>query len=206
MEFDEIYARYAGFVRRSIRRLGVPETAVDDVAQDVFLVVYRRLPSFEGRSSMKTWLFAIVRRVIADYRRARVRRNAFLSIQLTSLDPRATRDAAGMGPLDAALWAEEVRVVQGALSSMSDAHREILVLADVEQMPATEIAGVLGENLNTIYSRIRAARREFERRVSAGMQAHPHSFLSAGPAWPAWGRPRSARQPRACRTRPRSAR
>src|SRR5689334_22836726 len=131
MEFDEIYARYGSFVRRSILKLGAPETALDDIAQDVFLVVHRRLESFEGRASMKTWLFAIVRRVIADYRRTRTRREMVLSLALDGLDVQAVVDLAHAGPLDAVLHAEAVRAAHGILASMNEEHRRLFILAEI---------------------------------------------------------------------------
>src|SRR5882724_509457 len=67
--FSAIYDAYFDFVWRSLRRLGVPEATLDDAAQDVFVVVHRRLPEFEARSTVKTWLFGIVLRVVATHRR-----------------------------------------------------------------------------------------------------------------------------------------
>src|SRR4051794_16597314 len=68
--FEEVYEEHFSFVWRAARRLGAPAAAVDDVVQEVFLVVHRRLPEFAGRSSLKTWLFAIVLRVVRDHRRS----------------------------------------------------------------------------------------------------------------------------------------
>ena len=68
--FDEVYETQFAFVWRTLRRLGVQETNLDDAAQDVFVVVRRRLSTFEQRAALKTWLFGIVLRVSSDYRRA----------------------------------------------------------------------------------------------------------------------------------------
>src|SRR5579864_4142494 len=68
--FRRFYDEHVRFVWRSLLRLGVPEKDVADVAQDVFVIAYRRLPEFEGRSKATTWLFAICLRVAADRRRA----------------------------------------------------------------------------------------------------------------------------------------
>src|SRR5689334_9453575 len=69
--FAEIYDAQFAFVWRSLRRLGVDPSGLDDAAQDVFLVVHRRLPEFEGRASLKTWVYEIVRRVARDHRRTK---------------------------------------------------------------------------------------------------------------------------------------
>ena len=54
LAFDEVYDRWLDFVWRSLRRLGVPQASLDDAVQDVFVVVHRRLSTFEGRSTLKT--------------------------------------------------------------------------------------------------------------------------------------------------------
>src|SRR3954470_18698677 len=69
-----VYEAHVDFVWRGFRRLGVPASRLDDAVQDVFLVVHRRLDSFEVRSSVKTWLFGIALRVARDHHRSRRRK------------------------------------------------------------------------------------------------------------------------------------
>src|SRR5687767_2802019 len=73
--FDQVYDEHVDFVWRSARRLGVPGTFADDVVQQTFLVVHRRLHDFEHRSSVKTWLFSILLRVVQDHRRSMRRKS-----------------------------------------------------------------------------------------------------------------------------------
>ena len=73
--FERIYAEGFPFVFRVLRSLGVHPERLEDAAQDVFTVVHRRLSDFEGRSSVRTWLFGIAQRIAADHRRSE-RRNA----------------------------------------------------------------------------------------------------------------------------------
>ena len=73
-DLARIYQEHFDFVWRSARRLGVPDSAVDDVVQEVFIVVHRQLATFEGRSSMKTWLFGILRNLVLRQRRSWARR------------------------------------------------------------------------------------------------------------------------------------
>ncbi len=70
LDFEAIYDEHFDFVFRNVRRLGVPDAHVDDAVQEVFLVVHRRLAEFEGRSSVKTWIFGVLARVAADHRRS----------------------------------------------------------------------------------------------------------------------------------------
>jgi len=68
--FSELYLEHLPFVYRNVRRLLGAQGVVDDIVQDVFLVALRRLADFEGRSSFRTWLYAILRRVVSNHRRA----------------------------------------------------------------------------------------------------------------------------------------
>ena len=67
--FEAVYREHYAFVWRSVRRLGVPDRELDDVVQEVFVIVHRRLAEFEGRSMVTTWLFGIAYRVVRDHRR-----------------------------------------------------------------------------------------------------------------------------------------
>jgi RNA polymerase sigma-70 factor (ECF subfamily) len=154
----EVYETQFDFVWRSARRLGVASLHVDDVVQEVFLVVHRRLAEFEGRSALKTWLFGITRRVVRDHRRSARRKPAE---PLGSLEP---ADQAGMA--DAQLsQRQETRALHALLDELDEDKREVFVLAELEQMSGPEIAEALDVNLNTVYARLRAARSAFEQAV-----------------------------------------
>jgi RNA polymerase sigma-70 factor, ECF subfamily len=153
-----IYEEHFDFVWRSLRRLGVPLSAVDDAAQDVFVVVHRRLSEFEGKSRLKTWLFSIALNVAQHYRRALARRPQEFGRELDE----EFVDVGSASPQDETLRAEAARLVQSLLESLDDEKRAVLVLAHLEQMPAPEIAEALGIPLNTVYSRLRLARRQFD--------------------------------------------
>jgi RNA polymerase sigma-70 factor (ECF subfamily) len=145
-----------------VRRLGIPAGSVEDAVQEVFVVVHRKLGEFEGRSSLKTWLFGIVLRVVRDQRRAMRRKG----MPLGQEDPETVGDEAGGGPDERAAKAEAVRTLHALLDELDDEKREIFVLAELEQMSVPEIADALGVNLNTVYSRLRAARQQFEEAVT----------------------------------------
>ena len=88
--FEDVYEEHFEFVWRSVRRLGVPEAALDDAVQDVFVVVHRRGSEFEGRSSVRTWLFGIVVHVARAYRRRRAIENAADPDTLADPGPRSS--------------------------------------------------------------------------------------------------------------------
>jgi RNA polymerase sigma-70 factor (ECF subfamily) len=150
-----LYEEYFDFVWRSLRRLGVPLAAVDDATQDVFVVVYRRLSEFEGRSSLRTWLFSIAINIASHYRRARARQR-YQELDEELVDPTQ------VGQEEQALAHEAAGLVYTLLDSLDDERRAVFVLAYFEQMPAREIAQALGIPINTVYSRLRLARRDFE--------------------------------------------
>jgi RNA polymerase sigma-70 factor (ECF subfamily) len=154
----EVYEAHFDFVWRSARRLGIASLHLDDVVQEVFLVVHRRLAEFEGRSSLKTWLFGITRRVVRDHRRSARRKPAE---PLGAIEP-ADLDAAA----DARMTKdEEARLLHAMLDELDEEKREVFVLAELEQMSGPEIADALDVNLNTVYARLRAARAAFESAV-----------------------------------------
>jgi RNA polymerase sigma-70 factor (ECF subfamily) len=158
LRFDVIYDELFEFVWRSARRLGVHEASVDDVAQDVFLVVHRRLDAFEGRSSIKTWLFGITLRVVSDWRRTKRRKGGLLEL------PAEDRLASSATGPDGDLEREQsARLLQALLSELDDDKREVFVMVELDELSAPEVAAVLQIPLNTVYSRLRVAREEFER-------------------------------------------
>ena len=151
--FSEVYARYFRAMWRALRRLGVEPSGLDDAVQDVFVVVHRRLPEFDGRS-LRGWLYAIAVRVASDHRRSASHRRAE-PLAETLVDP-------APDPAQASELSASVRLLHALLAELDDKKRAAFVLGELEELSAPEIAEALGENLNTIYSRLRAARAEFD--------------------------------------------
>jgi RNA polymerase sigma-70 factor (ECF subfamily) len=156
--FGEIHARYFDFVWASLRGLGVPPSALEDAAQEVFVALHRRLPDFEGRSTLKTFLFGIVVGVARNSRRAARRANRLCALY----EVKDVADAHS-SPLEQAVATQALERLARILDQMDDAKREVLVLAEWEQLSAPEIAEALGIGVNTVYSRLRLGRAEFDR-------------------------------------------
>jgi RNA polymerase sigma-70 factor (ECF subfamily) len=159
--FLELYETHLAFVWNGVRRLGVHESAVEDVVQEIFVVVHRKLRDFQGRSSIRTWLFGIAVRVVRHHRRKQRSSGAIASDDLDSLV-----DSTGRSPQESAEQGQMVDILARLLDGLDDDKREVLVLAELEQMTAPEIAEVTDTNLNTVYWRLRTARQEFERIVT----------------------------------------
>jgi RNA polymerase sigma-70 factor (ECF subfamily) len=167
-DFDAVYEAYFDFVWRSLRRLGVPDAQLDDAAQDVFVVGSRRLPEFEARSTLKTWLFGIVLRVVSTLRRTERRKPT----EPLAGEPVDGRTAA---PEELTESAEAARLVRELLTELDEDRRAVFVLAELEEMTAPEISVALSVNLNTVYSRLRAARRDFDAALARHRRRSPES-------------------------------
>lgn len=167
--FGEVYEAHFAFVHRTVRQLGTDPSAIDDVVQEVFLVVHRKLRTFEGRAALKTWLYGIVRRIVRDHRRTRVRKPASPTDDF-ELFASPTR-----GPEEHSADAEAARILLRLLDELDDDRREVFVLTELEQLGAREIAEATGTNVNTVYTRLRAARADF-----AAALARHHRRLERG--------------------------
>ena len=156
-----VYGAHFRYVWRCLRSLGVRDAELEDALQDVFLVVQKRLSAFDGQVELRTWLYAIALRVARKYRsrtsREARRTDASLALESTLAHERAE---------GAAEQNERLSLARRALDALDDEKREVFVLARVEQMSAPEIASVIGIPLNTVYSRLRAARLAFDAEVA----------------------------------------
>ncbi|HYP91227.1 MAG TPA: RNA polymerase sigma factor [Polyangiaceae bacterium] len=157
-----VYEAHFRYVWRCLRSLGVHDAQLDDALQDVFVIVQRKLPEFDGGAQLRTWLYAIALRISRKYRE-RARREPTSLEATPENQPELVLTHSGEG---AALQNERLALARAALEALSDEQREVFVLARVEQMSAPEISSVVEIPLNTVYSRLRAARLAFEAEVA----------------------------------------
>lgn len=157
-----VYEAHSRYVWRCLRSLGVHDGQLDDALQDVFVVVQRKLGEFDGGAELRTWLYAIALRIARKYRERLRREPASLEAARES-QPELVLTGGGEREL---LSNERLALAHAVLATLSDEQREVFVLARVEQMSAPEIASVVGIPLNTVYSRLRAARLAFEAEVA----------------------------------------
>jgi RNA polymerase sigma-70 factor (ECF subfamily) len=158
--FEDLYDAHVEFLWRNARRLGVGDDAVDDVLQQVFLVVHRRLPEVTMTGSERAWLFGILLRVVRDHKRLLRRKSPHRFFAVT--DPETLADDRGRMPDESLARVEAAALVQRWLDSLDDDKREVFILAELEQMSAREIGEATATNPSTVYSRLRAARQAFE--------------------------------------------
>jgi RNA polymerase sigma-70 factor (ECF subfamily) len=168
MTFDEVYGAHFDFVWRTLRRLGVPPADVADVAQEVFLVVYRRLSDFEPRARVTSWLFPICLHAARDRRRrAHVRRETSVA-EVESID-------SSPGPQAGFERNEDLALCEAGLQEMSFEQRTVFVLYELEGFEGLEVAEALAVPMGTVRSRLRLAREAFRRGVlrAAARRAGP---------------------------------
>lgn len=166
LRFADVFREHAPYAWRVLRRLGVREADVEDLCQEVFVVVHRKLPEFEGRSSVRTWIYGICVRVASDHRRrAHVRRE-----EPTGAVPEERSSAPQIKELER----EQARaLLDAALAELDDDKRAVFVLYEIEQLEMKAVAEAVGCPLQTAYSRLHAARKRVEevihRRVRGGV-------------------------------------
>jgi RNA polymerase sigma-70 factor (ECF subfamily) len=155
----DAYRQYFKYVWALLGRLGVPEASLEDVTQEVFLVLHRRRAEFRHGSSVRTWLHGIALHTARRHRE--------------KLDRRRRKDEA-LEPAPAPPTPEaevgQRRALQRLdqlLAGLGDEQREVFVLAEIAELPAPEIAELLGIKLNTVYSRLRLARNHLRRSLDS---------------------------------------
>jgi RNA polymerase sigma-70 factor (ECF subfamily) len=155
-DFRSNFQAHAPFVYRILRRLGVPRADRDDLLQEVFFIVHRKLHEYDGRASFRAWLYGICVRTVSTYRRsARVRRQE--SREYSDVEERESEAA-----LDPELTAESRRAcaeLEALLGRLDDEKRTVFVLYELEELPMVEVAQAVGCPLQTAYSRLHAARK-----------------------------------------------
>jgi RNA polymerase sigma-70 factor (ECF subfamily) len=161
-EFENVYDQYFAFVWSSVRRMGVGADAVDDVVQEVFIVIHAKLRTVEKPESLRSWIYGVVRRTVSSHRRALHRRRDDVSLP-GETSAVATRQPS---PLELTEQGSELELLSKLLDGLSEAKREVFILAEIEEMSVPEIAAALEIPVNTAYSRLRHARQEFEDALS----------------------------------------
>jgi RNA polymerase sigma-70 factor (ECF subfamily) len=137
-----------------LRRLGVPERDLEDAAQETFIAIAGKLDTFDPDRPLRAWILGFVFRVAANARRKKT----------------AVPSGAGLGdllspdrtPEETAIGRQAQTLALRIFDRMDSERRDVLVMHDLEALGAPDIARLLDIPVNTVYSRLRAAREEFE--------------------------------------------
>ena len=170
MTFETLYKQYFDFVWSSVRRLGIGPDAVDDVVQEVFIVIHSRVHTLERPDALRSWIYGVVRRTVSGHHRSQRGR------EISGVSLAAEPDVRPLPrtPLDLAEQNDRVKLLWALLDTLDESKREVFVMAELDELSAPEIAEVLEIPLNTVYSRLRAAREAFEEALAR------HSARSKG--------------------------
>ncbi|RYZ03445.1 MAG: RNA polymerase sigma factor [Myxococcales bacterium] len=164
LSFDRVYEDMFDFVYRNARHLGVPEHSTEDVVQEVFLVLHRRLSEYDGRTTLRSWVYGILANCVRSYRRSFRRKQA--PLVPAESEPRLGPASSGEDPEQRAANRQDRELLLRLLSELSEEQRELIVLGEVEQLSVAEICSCIGGNPNTVYSRLRAAREALRKKVA----------------------------------------
>jgi RNA polymerase sigma-70 factor (ECF subfamily) len=170
-ELGAIYAAQVTYVWETLQRLGVRAGDVEDIAHDVFITVHRRLTDYDPGRPIRPWIFGICLRFASDYRRsARIRREVGADAAAEPVDRAPRAD-------DQLAQRQARQLVLDALSALPLEQRAVFVLHELDGVAMPEIAVTLDAPLNTLYSRLRLARKQFvaevrRRAPMAGTSAH----------------------------------
>jgi RNA polymerase sigma-70 factor (ECF subfamily) len=151
--FEAIYRDHLGYVLQSLRRLGVAPSRLEDLAHDVFVTVHRRLSDFDATRPIRPWLFGICHGVSANERALARNRvgGAVADIEDDREDPHRSAERA-----------EAQRLIRQVLLELDEDKRAVFILHELDQVPVSEAAAVLGLLTDTAWSRLKAARRQFK--------------------------------------------
>ena len=163
--FDAMYESMVDYVWNVVCRMGVPQADAEDVVQEVFVTVYRRLGEFEGRAQLKTWVFTITAHLVQHYFRTHARRPGDRATA-KGTEIQSLVDQREDGPASAVERKERYDALDRVLAQLDEAKRLVFVLAEVEQLTLVEIGEIVGANPNTVATRLRAARQAFEKALA----------------------------------------
>jgi RNA polymerase sigma-70 factor (ECF subfamily) len=157
--FDRVYVENFQHVSRWARALGGLEADLDDITQEVFIVVRRKLASYVG-PSMQAWLYGITRKTVSDYRRRAFFRRLFNGVNRSLESSPHIERTSGTRPFDGV---EARQTVTEVLKRMTTVRRTAFVLYEIEGYSGEEIAELEQIPVATVYTRLHHARRDFMR-------------------------------------------
>ena len=153
--FAEVYRDNSAQVARWAARLGGPDSEVEDVVQEVFLVVSRKLSGFRDDGNLTSWLFQITRKIVANQRRRLRWRRLWSGDQLGCLL------SEGLSP-DAELERRQVvTLFHRAMDRLPERQRTVFALYELDGMSTPAIAELIGRNLSTVKVQLCRARERF---------------------------------------------
>ena len=160
--FEQLYDQRFDDVSRWVRALGVRDADRDDVVQDVFMVVHRRLPDFDGQN-VTGWLYQIARRKVRDHRHLTWVKHLFGANRVPVVEGTPTHEPGALEGLETKRKAE---LLEHLLDTLNPDQRAAFVLFEIEGNSGEEIAVLQGVPINTVWARIHKARKKLQEGAS----------------------------------------
>jgi RNA polymerase sigma-70 factor (ECF subfamily) len=163
--FDELVERYHGKIYGLTYNMTSNREDAEDLVQEVFVKAFNALPRFQGKSSFYTWIYRIAINKTINYRKKRNRKRA---LSLDQFDQEIKTDevyhdlTAKGSPLRNLSLTELQKKLNEALQTLSEKHRTVVVMHDMQGIPHEEIAKVVGASVGTVRSRLFYARRQMQ--------------------------------------------
>ncbi len=169
--FEELVARHERKIYRLVRRLLQSESDVEDLLQEIFLQVWQKVDTFEGRAAFSSWLYRVAVNACYMYLR-KTSREKLVSIE--DAMPRFTSEGKMAGPVRRFPTGPEYKVLQkemrqaleAAIGELPEDYRIVLVLRDVEGLQASEVAELLDLSVPAVKSRLHRARVFLRQRLA----------------------------------------
>src|SRR5262245_13313812 len=161
---ERVYQDYAPRVYNTARRMVQSDLDAEDVTQDVFLQVVRKLPTFRGQSALPTWLHRVTVNSALMLRRRQTVRDAAVASYLDEMPGKGPPGADQ--PIAPLVHRETQELIDRAVAALPQMYREVFVLADLEGRSNAEIGERLGLSLAAVKSRLHRARQVLRERLA----------------------------------------
>lgn len=167
--FRQLVEKYQKRVFRLVFGLLRSAEDAEDVTQEVFVKAYFSLKNFQGKSSFYTWLYRIAYNMTIDFRRSQASRAASVTVEYDVNREHEDNVESGLagavqdvGPQETLLRKEKVRYISRAIDQLSDEHKAVVILREVDGLSYEEISRTVGVSLGTVMSRLHYARRKLQ--------------------------------------------
>ncbi len=172
LTLEGVYRDHFDFVFRKAARIGGPSIDAEDIAQEVFLIVARKLGTFDGSSLLTTWLYGITFNVVRSTRRRLRLRHLF--------DYSDHDESVVIRSIDTVEVMQAHKIAYEILDKLAPKKREAFILAEFEGHSCEEIGLLVGAKTETVWSRLHYARQEFAQRLAARQRQQPQTATGAG--------------------------
>lgn len=165
--FDELVTRHRSRIFAMIRNMTRNEAEAWDLSQEVFIKAWSALPKFQARARFSTWLYRIAHNLVCDWsRKRRLESAGELNdeiFQSANIDAASCTTPNSAARPDDAVAGNELRIkIETALGKLSDDHRQVVVLKDIQGLAYKEIAEVMECSIGTVMSRLHHARKNLQ--------------------------------------------